>query len=157
MVSAPFDPVPTLRRVESHIAGLGYFPTVVIGEPKSMAVNAVMTCAIFFRDIRVSKVMLNGPVLAMGTWARVYIPMLQEPQEQIEFALAQAYFAILNSLSGDITLGDTVRNIDIGGADGSALDEKLGYADVSGTMCRVGDIALDVVIDLPGIFGYQEA
>lgn len=157
MASAVFDPAPTLRRVQSHIGGLGYFPTVVIGEPKSMAVNAVMTCAIFFRDVRVTRVSLSGPVLAMSTWARIYIPMLQEPQEQIEFALARAYFAILTSLSGDITLGDTVRNIDIGGAEGSALDERYGYADVSGTMCRVGDIALDVVIDQPGIFGYQEA
>jgi hypothetical protein len=119
-----------------------------------MPVNSVMTCALFFRDFKIPELMLQGLVLQMSVWARIYIPMLQEPQEQIEFKLANGYLAILASLGDDITLGDTVRNIDLGGAFGSSTDEKMGYVDVGGVMCRVGDVALDSTIDQPTPFGY---
>src|SRR3954470_1889956 len=99
MASTPFvDVEPTMRRIQSHIAALGFFPRVQIGEPKAMAVNSVMTCALFFRDFKIPQLMLQGLVLEMSVWVRIYIPMLQEPQEQIEFKLANGYLAILASL-----------------------------------------------------------
>jgi hypothetical protein len=155
MPSVPFvDVEPTMRRVQSHIAETGYFPRVQIGEPKAMPVNSVLTCALFLRDFRTVSLSLAGAVYELSLWARIYVPMLQEPQERIEFALANGFLAIMRSLGADVTFGGTVRNFDPGGAYGSSADERAGYVDVGGVMCRVGDIAIDTTIDQPNAFAY---
>ena len=78
---------------------------------------------------------------------RLHRNMLAEPIELTEFELAEAVSAIAEDLLGDFDLGVTVRNIDVAGEFGRPLRARWGYANVGGTMYRVADLFIPVVVN----------
>lgn len=134
--------------IQSHALATGLFDTVNTHEPKSSPGNQVH-CAIYVSGL--------GPVpLASGlrtttgllvVMARIYVNMLQEPQDKIDPNIVAATDTLLADFSGDFTLGDNVRNIDLLGQSGQSLSARAGYITIGDTMFRSMDITVPIIVN----------
>ena len=61
--------------------------------------------------------------------------------------MAALVSSVIDRLIADYSLGGAVRNIDFGGQYGDTVGMEMGHGDVSGTMCRVADITLPIIVD----------
>jgi hypothetical protein len=127
---------------------LGIFDQVLGHEPLSAPTGRI-TCAVWLDVV--------GPVPAMSGLdsttglvvftARVYIPALSEPLDDIEKNMLKAMSALLTGYSGDFELDSSVRNVDLMGATGRALAGKTGYLTMDGTIFRVADVVIPLIIN----------
>ena len=100
--------------IESHAKASGLFDSVNTHEPKS-APGGNLHCAIYVSSL--------GPVPTgsgltattgvLTIMARIYLPMIQEPQDKIDPTIIAATDTLLEDFSGDFTLGGNARNIDL--------------------------------------------
>jgi len=145
----PFQLRATLQAIQSHLAKSGYCRTNQIGEPKQASKERI-AAAVFNRSARVIRVPLGG---SPGTEelhiinVRLYMNMMDQPQEQIEFLLNEAASSITEDLMADFDLGATVRHVDVGGIYGQPLEVVYGYLELSGVMYRVADLTVPLVVD----------
>ena len=133
--------------VTSQASRLGLFESVTGHEPKS-APAAGLTCAVWVEDI--SPVLSSGLAAVSGRVTfnvRVYNNMLAEPQDQIDPDILSAVCALLGAFSGGFTLGGTVREVDLLGAEGPPLSAAAGYLNHDNRLFRVMDITLPIVIN----------
>lgn len=137
----------TLIKIQSYLQSSGYFTDSVIGEPKAAPASDGLTAAVFMRDVGIASLTLNKTIEVHNIMVRCYCNMLRHPPEKIELELADVVQKVIEDLLGDFDLGATIRNIDVGGSYGSSLQTSWGYIDVSGTMFRVADIALPLIVD----------
>ena len=143
----PFLIKATLEQIETYLQRSGYFSTVMVGEPKAPPEGDKLSAAVFMRNVAVARLTLNGTVESHVVNIRVYRNMLVEPVKDIEYEVAEAVSEVSNDLMGDLDLGARIRNIDVGGIHTSPFRTDWGYADVSGTMCRVADIIFGLIVD----------
>lgn len=73
--------------------------------------------------------------------------MLAEPTESMEKEFAKAVSSILSDIIGEFDLGGSVRSIDVAGIYGSSIAVSYGYLDLGGTMFRIADITLSLIVD----------
>lgn len=139
----------TLDAVASFIAKSGYCRGgVLVGEPKAPpAQNGDFAAALFMSRVGVAELTLQTTIEIHVVTLRIYRNMVAEPKDQIETGLADVVSRLTADLLGDADLGATVRNIDAGGQYGTALGCEWGYVDVSGTIYRVADITLPLIVD----------
>ena len=81
---------------------------------------------------------------------RVYRDMLAEqtdPQLNLESEMASVLSKLMESLLGDTDLESTVMSIDAAGMDGAAMSATFGYTDVGGSMYRVVDINIPMIVN----------
>lgn len=90
---------------------------------------------------------LASTSLVMRFTVRVYVPMLNQPQDEIELDAVGATDVLMTAYNGDFTLGGAVRNVDIFGEYGTALTVDPGYVTVDSTTFRVMDINLPLVVN----------
>lgn len=97
---------------------------------------------------------LSATAAAVTFWMRIYSKALDNTAtpadlDAIDPAVGDATSAMIALLSGDFTLGNTVFAVDLLGIEGSAapLSAKAGNIDVSGTVYRVMDITIPLIID----------
>ncbi len=146
---AAFEIRATLKVIQSHIAASGYAPLNQIGEPK----GALATRDRLGASVHLGTGIVNRAALGGGTEerhiviVRFYMNALAEPQEDIEFLLSEGVSKVSEALIGDFTLGSTVRNIAIAGEAGQALAYESGYLDISGTMYRIVDLTVPMIVD----------
>ncbi len=133
--------------IQSHAMTLGIYETVNLHEPKS-APGRGLHAAIWVDYI--------GPVSSSGLAAtsgvvvlkvRTYSSMLSQPQDAIDPNILSAVTTLLNEYTGNLTLGATVRNVDLLGYTGRKLEAQAGYISISGKMSRVMDITIPCVIN----------
>ena len=134
--------------VQSHAEATGLFELTVTTEPKS-APGKGLTAAIWFAGI--------GPVSAAAGLAavavrvtlmvRVLKPMLSQPYGQIDPDMMTATDTLLAAYCGAFTLGGQVRNIDLLGQHGVALEAKSGYVTIDRQMFRIVDITVPLIIN----------
>lgn len=132
----------------SHALGTGLFERVNLREPKSAPGNG-LTAAIWGDRI--------GPVPAGSGLTqtsgrvvfnlRLYQSMLAEPQDLIDPTMLSAVDALMGAYSGDFSLGENVRNIDLLGAHGVALEAQAGYLNQDGRLFRVYTMTVPVIIN----------
>ena len=67
--------------------------------------------------------------------------------EETERVLAEALNGIMTKLLTDFDVGANIRNIDAAGENGQAMTATWGYVDVSGTMFRIVDLLIPLVVD----------
>ena len=125
----------------------GLFAQVNGHEPKR-APDADLTAAVWAQTV--------GPVpdksglaatSALVTFTiRLYTNMLQEPQDAIDPAIVVATDTLLGDLHGDFTLGTAVGFVDLLGQTGATLEATAGYLDIDGTLYRVMDINVPVIL-----------
>jgi hypothetical protein len=128
--------------------GLGPFETVIAHEPKSKPVSlpalAVWTQAIT-PVAAVSGLAATSGRLSLR--ARVYLNWLGKPEDAIDPELLRLTSLLLGAYSGGFTFGGDVMEIDLLGAYGESLSAQAGYIEHDGTMFRVMEVNLPIVID----------
>ena len=144
----PFLVKDTLVQMQTYLARSGYVDEVLVGEPKSPPSSQGLTAALFLSNVGIGQITAGGQTVESHVvMLRIYRNMLKEPTEQIEYELAEAVSNISDDLLGDFDLGARIRHIDAGGIYGTPFTVRWGYVEVSGTMFRIADITVPLVVD----------
>ena len=142
-----FDASNTLDAVAGHLLASGYLRDVMIGEPKSPPSGDQLTASVFLNSISVAEVTLGTTIESHVLMLRIFRNMLAEPTETMEKEFAKAVSSILSDIIGEFDLGGSVRSIDVAGIYGSSIAVSYGYLDLGGTMFRIADITLPLIVD----------
>ena len=78
---------------------------------------------------------------------RIYMNMIQEPQDEIDINILDATDKLMEAYTGDFTLGGAVRNIDLLGAGGPGLSANAGYIEIDKRIYRAMTITVPVVVN----------
>ena len=145
-----FDIATTLHAMETYVQKTGLFQTVQIGEPKS-PVGQGFHAAIFMNSVSITMVYAGGDTRENHiVTLRVYRDMLAEntdPQLNLESEIAVVLSKLMEGLLGDTDLESTVMTIDAAGMDGGNMAASFGYTDVGGSMYRVADITVPLIVN----------
>ncbi len=146
--------------VVSDAQQLGIFETVIAHEPKNAPGNG-LSCAVWVQTIKPSQ-RASGQAAVSGVVsmrARIYLNMLAEPQDGIDPGLLAApqdgidpgllaaTCRLMQAYSEGFTLGGTVRNVDLLGAEGEPLAAQGGYIQHDSRLFRVFELTVAVVIN----------
>jgi hypothetical protein len=77
----------------------------------------------------------------------IYTKLRAKPLNQVDPNVLLLACDLIGAYSGDFTLGGTVRDVDLLGAHGTALQMQAVYADFQGTPLRVAEITLPIIIN----------
>jgi hypothetical protein len=125
----------------------GHFERVNQFEPVN-APGHGLTCGVWVeRVVPVRSSGLNSVSTLVVFSVRVYTATLSDPPDAIDPNMVAAVDALGSAYSGDFTLGDLVRNVDIFGAHGQSLDARAGYVEQDGVLYRVMTITLPVIVN----------
>lgn len=127
---------------------LGIFDTVIGYEPKS-APTGGRVAAVWLRDVKPMPA-ASGLAATAGVvtfTVRVYVPMLSEPQDQVEKALLDSADALFTAFSADFELDASVRNVDLLGESGQALTAVTGYTSIDNTLFRIVDVTVPLIVN----------
>lgn len=132
----------------SHAQKLGLFGQVLPHEPMSSP-GSGLTYAVWVADI---EALPGGSGLASATVrvvfnGRLYLPADTEPMDGVDVQLTDAAGAVMGAYCGDVTLGGTVRNIDLLGEFGDRLRARYGYLDIGSTTYRIATLTIPTVIN----------
>lgn len=142
----PFAVQTTLQNIESYLAASGYFQSTQVGEPKKPP-EAEFSASVFMSRVSVVELTLNSTIEVHVPTVRIYRQMFAEPEENIEFDLGRIISQVSSDLLGEYDLGATIRNVDAGGQHGTPLSAQWGYLDVGGTMFRIVDMTVPLIVD----------
>lgn len=145
---AGLNTLPVFNALESHARQLGMFDRVNIHEPKSAPGHGV-TCAIWAGPIRpVGAASGQRATSARVEYlCRLYTSMISLNPDAIDPNMQLACDALFTAISGDFTLGGTVRNIDLLGHAGEPLRSDPGYVNQDNKLLRVITIFVPVIIN----------
>ncbi|MGI5286640.1 hypothetical protein ACQEVF_25330 [Nonomuraea polychroma] len=137
-----------LDAVVSHAQSLGLFETVNRHQPDNAPGNG-LTCAVTVAEIGPvpGASGLNSTTARVALNVMVFAPVVQEPADDIEPVVIGAVDALFTEYSGDFTLGDEVRNVDLLGAHGTPLSAQTGYVTIDAQTYRVAIITLPLVVN----------
>ncbi len=134
--------------VVSQLETLGIFETVNSHEPKSApGSGARAVCWIqSMKPVGAASGLaaLSGVVMLN---IRIYSNFIQQPQDMIDPDITTATATVMNVFSTGFTLGGTVREIDLLGMYGMAMEATSGYLNQDNRIYRVMTITLPVVIN----------
>lgn len=133
--------------LESHALRLGVFERVNTHEPKNRPHLAGLTCALWLQRFSPARSGLESTSLRLAFTHRIYTNMLAEPQDAIDPRVLKAIDVLGASWLADLTLGGLVRTIDVRGMDGTGLEGTAGYLHQDGSLLRVVDITLPVIVN----------
>lgn len=141
---------PIFDAVVSDIQMSGYFDRIQTHEPKSKP-NTGLTAAVWFLSL---DPLPTGSGLAntsarLAFNVRLYQNMLYEPQDMIDPNLARAAANLIRRWHDnfDFDLDPMVRNVDCLGAYGGPLKAISGYGDQDGTIFRLIDIEVPIIVN----------
>ena len=140
----------------THLQGCGLFDDVTGHEPKNPPTGAGVTAAVWVESLVPTEAFtsLNATSVVVTFTVRLYRNMLGEPQDDIDPQIMEAADKVCELVSGDFTLGDAVDFVDLLGqaagggraAGGRGMSVDFGYLNLGGTMFRVADITVPVVV-----------
>ncbi len=137
----------TRDALESRLLATGVFRRVNAHEPKS-APDTDLSAAVFVQSVGPDPTAsgLAATSALVVYQVRIYLGMINEPQDDIDLAVVVALDTIFEDLSGDFDLGGNARNIDLLGSAGTGgLNATAGYVTVDSTMYRVLDISVPII------------
>jgi hypothetical protein len=134
------------QAIETHLLKLGRFDQVNRHEPKNAPGNK-MVAAIMSGPISGA----TGSGLASTTsrvefTIRIYVNMMAQPLDGTDPDLIAATDLVINSFSGDFTLGGTIMAVDLQGMAGAPLGSTPGYISQDNVLYRVMDITLPLLV-----------
>jgi hypothetical protein len=139
-----------LDKLTGYAMASGRFDAVNQHEPKNSPGTGI-TFAVWVQRIRPAP---RGSGLAATTGValfngRVYQNFRSQPFDAIDPKVMAAVTDYMGSLSGDFLLGNVggVRNVDLLGQTGQALDAQAGYIEIDKTVFRVMTIQIPVIIN----------
>lgn len=133
-----------LSALVSHAQASGLFDNVLTHEPKSAPGGT--TAAFWINTLEPTGSGLASTTVRLEVAARLYVPMLTEPQDDIELTLLGALDYLMGAYTGDFELGGTVQTVDLLGAWGTALKADTGYVRIDSTLYRSADITVPLII-----------
>jgi len=145
-----FDPTlfpAILDALVSEAQALGVFDRVNAHEPKNKP-GTKMTAAVWLRTVapvRSSGLSATSGLLTFTV--RIYTPATSLPADAIDPKVYDTLAQLLNTYSGDFTLGGVARNVDLLGMAGTPLSAQTGYLEIDGQMFRIADITVPVVVN----------
>lgn len=139
------NPYTVLHVVLSHLSTQGSIKRAQVGEPKSPPID-VLTACIIMDGIRTPTTVLDARVLVYDVTVRLYRNFLDDGT-RTEQEMARAVGEVMEAFAGDFTLGGNARAVDIGGMYGRGVEATWGHVDMSGTIFRVADITVPIIID----------
>lgn len=130
----------------SHAQALGMFGQVLAHEPLS-APGSGLTYAVWVGavDPLPGNSGLNSTGVYVTYNGRLYLPADTEPVDDIDVQLTDAVNGLMNTYTGDYTLGGSVRNIDLLGEFGDRLRARYGYLDIGSTTYRMATLTIPTV------------
>ena len=144
----PLDIEPIRDAVLSHALASGYFEQVSGHEPKSPPPNG-LSADLWSQDIQPIALAsgLAATSARVAFWLRINLNMLMEPQDDIDPMCDAACAYLINALTGDLTLGGLIRNIDLLGAHGESLNARGGYLPIGNQMMRIRTINIPCIVN----------
>ena len=148
-----YDPTTTLAQLQTLLTNTGSFGAgVQIGEPFAPPVLTTTTllAAILFQTYEPAGTTLNTTIEVWDLLVRIYALAGMTPADAstVEQNLAKAFASTLATLAGHYTLGSTVRAIDWAGEEaGRKVGAKWGHLVISGTIFRVVDLVVPLIVD----------
>lgn len=134
----------------SHALSTGWLEKANAYEPRS-APNTGLTSAIWFQSIKPAPTAsgLASTTILLVMTVRLYTSAIKEPAEldMMDPNLVRVVDALLTAYSGDFTLDGMIRNVDLLGEHGQALEAEAGYLDIDRTKFRVVDITVPLIIN----------
>lgn len=142
-----FDVVAVENAIVSHQLASGHFESVNFHEPKNAPGNGVRA-ATWVRSIDPIRSSGLASTTIRVIWnTRIYVNMLQEPQDQIDRNILNAATDLMLDYTADFELGGEARHIDILGAYGQSLAADAGYLTQDEREYRVMIITLPVIFN----------
>ena len=134
-------------QVVSHAKRLGVFNQVLTHEPKA-APGQGLTCSIWLSSLEpVAEVSgLAVTSLRLELSVRIYENFKSQPEDAIDPRLLDAVAKLMETYTGDFQLGDTVMDVDLLGAHGTALRAEGGYLNQDGTLYRIVVMTLPIIV-----------
>jgi len=137
-----------LDALVSDAASTGLFERVNTHEPKS-APRSGLHCAMWIDRIfpyaNASGLAATSAVLVFNV--RLFTKMLQQPQDAIDPKMIKAVDTLMDEYSGDFTLGNMVRNVDLLGETGFMLEAQAGYINQDNTLFRVVTLTVPLIVN----------
>jgi hypothetical protein len=136
------------NNVVSHAKKLGIFTGVNTHEPKA-APGSGMTYDIWVQSMEPiasasGLASTSGYVVLTG---RIYLNMLQKPEDDADKMILTAASTMIGEYSGDFDFGETVRNVDLLGMYGQKLMATGGYVTINSTVYRIMTLTIPVVVN----------
>jgi len=137
-----------LDAIVSHALTLGVFESVNGHEPRSAPGNG-LTGAVWVDAIQPvpSGSGLNVTTCKLTVNFRIYTSFVSEPQDLIDPQMIQATDLLFTAYSGDFEFGGLIKNVDLLGEYGAPLSARAGYLNQDGTIYRIMEIVLPLVIN----------
>lgn len=132
----------------SHAGQLGVFDRVLDYEPVAAPGDGI-TAAIWFLTAKPARGSsgLGATTVVVNCVARLYRPMLTQPQGSLETNMMTALSALMGAYSSDFDLGGLVRQIDLLGQFGPPLSSQGAYQNFEGAQYRVITVTVPVVVN----------
>lgn len=131
--------------LKDTLYGLGVFESVSTHEPKNSPTGGRVS--IIFSGTRPGPSGLASTSVFIDFTIRLFADMMHEPQDEIDPNTLAALDATCAALVANFTLGGTAESVDVRGKGGIPVTSRTGYADYSGTIYRVCDITVPVLIN----------
>jgi hypothetical protein len=131
----------------SHALESGLFERVDGHEPANAPGNG-LTCSVVLNTIGPARSSGLASTSALVTFrVRVMTNMLTSPVDRIDPLIGEATSALFAAYSGDFTLGDQARCIDLLGQSGTPLSAKTGYLPIGNKEMRLMDTTVPVIVN----------
>ncbi len=137
----------TMGVIRDELLKVHYFSRVELGEPKSAPVDAGIVVYFWMESIQVVALTLDKTIEVYTLTVRVHSGLFQEPVADIETDMQEAVSKADEALFANFTLDNKVRHIDVAGIYGTGYRVDWGHADIGGTLYRVADITLPLLVD----------
>lgn len=143
-----FDFQGLVDAVASYAGQTGEFERVATHEPKSKPGNG-LTCSMWYEEIApLAAASGLGSVTGLITITmRPQMPFLPQPADQTDPLIMRAVAALIAKFAGGFTMTGVVRNVDLLGAHSQGLRAKAGYVNQDGTVYRVTDVSLPLIVN----------
>lgn len=136
-----------LQALSSETKQLGIYDRVLRHEPKNPPGDG-LTCSIYMTSLApVMASGLNRTAALMIVGVRAQLPMLTEPQDDVDLRVTRAVDKTIESYCGAFTLGGLIRAVDIKGMAGTPIRVDYGYLDQGGTLYRFGEITTPLIVN----------
>jgi hypothetical protein len=131
----------------SHVAASGRFDRVEEHEPKN-APGTGVSAALWVQSVE--PIRSSGLAATSGrieVSIRIYIQATADSDDRVDRALLEATDTLLTAYSGDFTLGDQVRSVDLLGTYGVPLSAQGGYLKQDNTLYRVMVLTVPLIVN----------
>lgn len=138
-----------VNRLASHAKSLGVFDRTLKHEPKNKPGRG-LTCAFWLNRIEPARGRsgLRSTSVRVEMIGRIYLNMLQEPQDQLDTDMMNAADKLFLAYSGDFDLGSDERFIDLLGiTQRDPLKCESGYINIDNMVYRVFTFVIPVVVN----------